>query len=200
MFPVHRRQNRIVLVCADPMWQVNCALFCLGLEAQAWERASPTRGVLRGKTDSPSTNTPSCFPLPYHHSNSPYQKKNQNKAKEKRGSKLGLLTGTTRDELHQSSPCQLRHTLLWGPCQADNTAESNATVGHCNWQFPRTPGLVCHVGRDRQPTSSAAFKMHFIYIPLAAIRTWEMRIANTGTETAITQVIVHSKFKHLHHR
>lgn len=53
-------------------------------------------------------------------------------------SRLGLLTGTACDEQRQSSPCLLRHshTLLWGPCLADNTAEGNVTVGRCYWQFP----------------------------------------------------------------
>ena len=51
----------------------------------------------------------------------------------------------------------------------------------------------------KHPTSCTAFKMHFIYIPLATLGTWEMKIVNIGTKTALTQFFVLSKFK-LHHR
>lgn len=48
-------------------------------------------------------------------------------------------------------------------------------------------------------TLSTLFKMHFIYIPLAELWTCESRIVNIGTKSALTQLIVHSKFK-LHHK
>lgn len=91
--------------------------------------------------------------------------------------------------------CSTGTPCVRGPRLTDNTAESNTTEGHHDWNDTVSISTVLSVSW----TLYTAFKMPLIYIPLAALWTWETGTVNISTKTALTQFIAHSKFK-LHHR